>query len=55
MHDLTAEVGDLLWGIAEFCTVNNITLDDVATANVAKLRDRYPDGFNAERSLHRDD
>ena len=52
---LTLEIGDLLWGIAELCTVNSINLDTVAERNIAKLRKRYPDGFDVDRSLNRGD
>ena len=52
---LMLEVGDLLWGIAEFCTASGWMLQDVAQANVEKLKKRYPDGFSADRSLNRDD
>ena len=51
---LCLEVGDLLWGIAELCTVRGWCMDDVAAKNIQKLKKRYPDGFNAERSLHRE-
>jgi len=47
------EVGDLLWMIAEFCTAHGWRLSDVAQMNIDKLRARYPDGFNADKSLHR--
>lgn len=52
--DLIEEIGDLLWGIAEICTANGFFLDEVAQANIEKLRSRYPDGFDPERSLHRE-
>lgn len=52
--DLIEEIGDLLWGIAEICTANGFFLDEVAKANIKKLRARYPDGFDPERSLHRE-
>ena len=57
-HEMDAEhvmkeVGDLLWMIAEFCTVNGWKMDDVAQMNIDKLKARYPDGFAAEKSLHR--
>lgn len=54
-NDLRLEVGDLLWGIAEFCTAQGWALEDVARANIDKLRKRYPDGFDAEKSLHREE
>ena len=47
------EVGDLLWGIAEFCEAMDWSLDDVAYKNIEKLRDRYPSGFDPQRSLYR--
>lgn len=50
---LKKEVGDLLWFIAEYCTACGWDLEEVARLNIAKLKARYPDGFEAERSLHR--
>ena len=47
------ELGDLLWFIAEYCTACGMTLRDVAKANIEKLMARYPEGFDADRSLHR--
>ena len=31
-----------------------LTLEDVAQHNIEKLKKRYPEGFSAERSLHRE-
>lgn len=50
---LVEEIGDCLWYIAELATALGITLDDVAKRNIDKLRRRYPDGFDAERSVNR--
>lgn len=50
---LKKELGDLLWFIAEYCTALGWELDDVATLNIEKLKARYPEGFDAEHSLHR--
>ena len=47
------ELGDLLWFIAEYCTVNDWDLSDIAQMNIDKLKARYPDGFDPEHSLHR--
>ena len=47
------ELGDCLWMIAEACDVIGTTLDEVMEMNIDKLKKRYPDGFSAERSLHR--
>ena len=55
VEDLKLEVGDLLWGIAEFCTVNGWSLEEICQMNVDKLKKRYPEGFAEERSLDRDE
>ena len=47
------EFGDLLWFMAEYCTAMGWTLEDVAQMNIDKLKARYPEGFDAEKSLHR--
>lgn len=47
------ELGDLLWFIAEYCTACNWTLEEVMELNIDKLKKRYPEGFETERSLHR--
>ena len=50
---LQKEVGDLLWFIAEYCTVCGWKLEDIMQMNIDKLKARYPEGFDAEHSLHR--
>ena len=57
-HDLNydhcfSEVSDICWFIAEYCTAFDVQLDDVFQYNIEKLRRRYPEGFDEERSLHR--
>ena len=47
------ELGDLLWFVAEYCTAMGWELDKVAQLNINKLKARYPEGFEANRSLHR--
>jgi NTP pyrophosphatase (non-canonical NTP hydrolase) len=47
------EVGDCLWMIAEFLTSQGFSLDDCMETNIEKLKKRYPEGFDAEHSLHR--
>lgn len=50
---LKKEVGDLLWFIAEFCTVNGWQLDDIMKMNIKKLLKRFPDGFESSKSVNR--
>lgn len=52
-NHMKKELGDCLWMIAEACDALGTTMDDVMQMNIDKLRARYPDGFEAERSLHR--
>ena len=47
------EVGDLLWFIAEYCTANGWELEEIMQLNIDKLKARYPEGFDSEKSLHR--
>ena len=59
-HEMDAEhvkkeVGDLMWFIAEFCTVYGWDMGEIARMNIEKLKARYPEGFTAEKSLHRRD
>lgn len=47
------EFGDLLWFIAEYCTAKGWSLDDIMRMNIDKLKERYPEGFEEDKSLHR--
>ena len=47
------ELGDALWYCAEIAHSFGWDLDDIMRLNIDKLNARYPDGFDAERSLHR--
>ena len=49
------ELGDVLWYCAELACGLGVTLDDVAQRNIDKLKRRYPEGFDAERSRNRED
>ena len=52
---LAEEIGDVLWYCAELAAGLNRSLEEIAEMNIAKLRKRYPDGFDSERSVHRDE
>lgn len=46
IDNIKLELGDVLWYVAEACDAFDITLDDVAKANIDKLRKRHGDKFN---------
>lgn len=50
---LKRELGDVLWMVSELASAEGWSLSGVAMVNVEKLRKRYPEGFESERSLHR--
>jgi NTP pyrophosphatase (non-canonical NTP hydrolase) len=50
---IVKEMGDCAWYLALGCEVMGIKLEDVINANVAKLKDRYPDGFSFYKSINR--
>lgn len=57
-HDLDVdhiakECGDCLWYLAILAKGAGYTLDEIAEMNVTKLRKRYPDGFETDKSLNR--
>ena len=52
---LAKELGDIAWYLAETATALGLDLDDIFAANIEKLKRRYPEGFDAERSIHRTD
>ena len=47
---LAKEIGDLLWYAAALCTKVGLDLGAVMALNIEKLKERYPDGWNHERS-----
>lgn len=47
------ELGDVLWYIAVTAHAIGFSLDEIMERNIEKLKARYPDGFDAERSIHR--
>jgi len=55
LNELKKESGDIIWFVAELCTAYGWTLEEVAQANIAKLLHRYPNGFEADRSIHREE
>jgi NTP pyrophosphatase (non-canonical NTP hydrolase) len=53
-HDrLQIELGDALWCLAITAESSGMTLEQIASANVAKLRARYPEGYTDTASKNR--
>jgi NTP pyrophosphatase (non-canonical NTP hydrolase) len=55
LPQLREELGDLLWYVARLADELDLSLSDIATKNIAKLKKRYPQGFSAEDSKARVD
>lgn len=51
---LAKELGDVAWYLAVGAHIIGYKLEDILQMNVNKLRARYPEGFDTERSQHRD-
>ncbi len=51
---LIKELGDIAWYLAEACHALDTDLDTVFEGNIAKLKARYPEGFDSERSVNRE-
>ena len=52
-EQLIKELGDVAWYLAETATALDGSLEDVLRKNIEKLERRYPDGFEKERSVNR--
>lgn len=47
------ELGDCAWYLAEAASGLGVSLEDILLQNIAKLKRRYPAGFDPERSMNR--
>lgn len=52
---LAKELGDVAWYLAEAATALDMDLETILNGNLEKLRKRYPEGFQTQRSLHREE
>ncbi len=50
---LAKELGDIAWYLAEVSTALDIPLSDILQANIEKLKKRYPEGFDSQKSVSR--
>ena len=48
------ELGDILFYIVNFCTINNLDLSKILDQNIAKLQRRFPDKFTEQLAKNRD-
>jgi NTP pyrophosphatase (non-canonical NTP hydrolase) len=54
-NELIKELGDVLWYVAALCTNLDVSMSEVMERNIAKLKQRYPDGYSSADSLKRTD
>lgn len=50
---LAKELGDVSWYVAITAYALGYDLDTIFEMNIEKLKARYPEGFDADRSMHR--
>ncbi len=50
---LARELGDVAWYLAETAHALELPLEDILRGNLDKLKKRYPQGFEAEKSINR--
>ena len=50
---LRIELGDALWCLTAAAGALGVSLEEIAAANLAKLRRRYPDGYSDDASIAR--
>ena len=53
LNHIAKELGDIAWYLAVGAYSIGYDLETILQMNVDKLKARYPDGFSADRSLHR--
>lgn len=49
------ELGDIAWYLAEAATAIDMDLETILQMNIDKLKKRYPEGFDSEKSKTRTD
>ena len=50
---IAKELGDVAWYLAETAWALDIPLENILKANIEKLKARYPEGFDSDRSRNR--
>ena len=52
---LAKELGDVAWYLAEAATALDLDLETILRGNLDKLSKRYPEGFQSQRSVNREE
>lgn len=52
---IAEELGDVCWYVAELATALGYSMEEIMRGNIDKLRRRYPEGFEVERSIGREE
>ena len=55
VQEVAEEIGDVLWYLTGLATKLGLDLDDIMLYNVDKLKKRYPEGFDTDKSKNRVD
>ena len=51
---IAKELGDVAWYLAETAYAIDYPLEEILQMNIDKLKTRYPDGFDLEKSMNRE-
>ena len=52
--NVSEEIGDIMWYIANLCNMKGWNLEDILITNINKLKARYPHSFDENKALFRD-
>ena len=53
LDHMKEEIGDVMFYIVNLCTLYDITMSEVLVGNYNKLMERFPNGFDKEKSINR--
>jgi NTP pyrophosphatase (non-canonical NTP hydrolase) len=53
LEEVQRELGDVLWYMAELIDGLGLNFETILLKNLKKLKARYPDGFNSDKSINR--
>ena len=54
-EELIKELGDVAWYLAEAAYALDIDLETILKLNIEKLKKRYPEGFEVDKSINRNE